>query len=66
MTSAHSDAVEREVRIAARPETIFPFFVEPEKMMRWKGISADAAHKSHEAMGINLGAGDGLKRPVAD
>ena len=42
MTSTHSDAVEREVRIAARPET----------------ISADAVHKSHEAMGINLGAGD--------
>ena len=41
MTSTHSDAVEREVRIAARPETIFPFFVEPEKMMRWKGISAE-------------------------
>ena len=41
MTSTHSDVVEREVRIAARPETIFLFFVEPEKMMRWKGISAE-------------------------
>ena len=34
-----TDAVEREVRIAARPETVFPFFTDPEKMMRWKGIS---------------------------
>ena len=29
-----TDAVEREVRIAARPETVFPFFTDPEKMMR--------------------------------
>ena len=34
------DAIEREIRIAARPETIFPFFTDPEKMVRWKGISA--------------------------
>ena len=41
MAPNESDAVEREVRIAARPETIFPFLVEPEKMRRWKGISAE-------------------------
>ncbi len=29
-----TDAVQREVRIAARQETIFPFFTDPEKMMR--------------------------------
>jgi len=33
-----SDVVEREVRIAARPETIFSFFIDPARMMRWKGI----------------------------
>ena len=30
----------REIRIAARPETVFGFFVEPEKMVRWKGLRA--------------------------
>lgn len=30
--------VEREMRIAARPETIFPFFTDPARMMRWKGM----------------------------
>lgn len=35
-----SDAVELEVRIAARPETVFSFFTDPAKMTRWKGISA--------------------------
>lgn len=34
------DVIEREIRIAARPETVFPFFTDPEKMVRWKGIGA--------------------------
>ena len=32
--------VEREVRIAARPETVFEFFTDPEKMVLWKGRQA--------------------------
>jgi uncharacterized protein YndB with AHSA1/START domain len=35
-----SDVVEREVRIAARPEVVFAFFVDPAKMVRWKGSDA--------------------------
>ena len=39
MVAPHSSsALEKEVRIRARPETIFPFFTDPEKMMRSKGI----------------------------
>ena len=41
MTQPTTDAVEREVRINARPETVFAFFTDPEKMTRWKGISAE-------------------------
>jgi uncharacterized protein YndB with AHSA1/START domain len=33
-------AVTREVRIKASPQTIFEFFVDPKKMMRWKGLEA--------------------------
>jgi uncharacterized protein YndB with AHSA1/START domain len=33
-----NNTVEREIRIAARPETVFSFFTDPEKMMRWKGV----------------------------
>jgi uncharacterized protein YndB with AHSA1/START domain len=33
--------VEREVRIAARPETVFDFFIDPEKMVEWKGRRAE-------------------------
>jgi uncharacterized protein YndB with AHSA1/START domain len=37
MTEQPSDLVERSVKIAARPETVFAFFVDPEKMVRWMG-----------------------------
>ncbi len=35
------EAGELEVRIQARPETVFEFFTDPEKMRRWKGSSAE-------------------------
>src|SRR5919204_1451791 len=35
------DAVVCEVRVAARPETVFPFFTDPARMVRWKGVEAD-------------------------
>jgi uncharacterized protein YndB with AHSA1/START domain len=35
------NVVEREVRIAARPETVFAFFTDPEKMVKWKGGKAE-------------------------
>jgi uncharacterized protein YndB with AHSA1/START domain len=41
VAQAESLLVEREVRIAARPETVFAFFTEPDKIVRWKGLVAD-------------------------
>jgi uncharacterized protein YndB with AHSA1/START domain len=38
---ARPDVGELEVRIDARPETVFEFFVDPGKMARWKGTDAD-------------------------
>jgi uncharacterized protein YndB with AHSA1/START domain len=35
-----ADAVVQEVRIAARPETVFGFFTDAELLLRWKGVSA--------------------------
>ena len=40
MATQDTDAVEQTVRIAARPETVFPFFTDPEKMTQWKGTWA--------------------------
>ena len=35
-----SEVYEREIRIAARPEVVFQFFVDPVKMVQWKGMDA--------------------------
>jgi uncharacterized protein YndB with AHSA1/START domain len=40
MTSVRSDVVMREVRISARPETIFGFLTDPELVVRWMGQRA--------------------------
>lgn len=40
MPKQESAVVEREIRIAARPEIVFSFFTDPAKMIRWKGKSA--------------------------
>ena len=34
------DVIEREVRIAAPPEVVFQFFIDPVKMVQWKGMDA--------------------------
>jgi uncharacterized protein YndB with AHSA1/START domain/DNA-binding transcriptional ArsR family regulator len=39
--SEHGGVVERQVRVAAAPETVFGFFVDPEKLVRWMGITAE-------------------------
>ncbi len=41
MTLQKDNELVREIRIAARPETIFAFLVDPEKMQRWKGIKVN-------------------------
>ncbi len=42
MASAEAvTAVEVEVRIGASPETVFDFFIDPDKMIQWMGRSAE-------------------------
>jgi uncharacterized protein YndB with AHSA1/START domain len=41
MTSTITNAIEREVRIAARPETVFSFFTDPAKIVQWLGRRAE-------------------------
>ena len=38
--TTETNVVEREVRIAARPETVFSYFIDPAKMVLWKGTDA--------------------------
>jgi uncharacterized protein YndB with AHSA1/START domain len=41
MTNVESDVIEREIRIAARPETVFAYFTDPGKMTQWMGARAE-------------------------
>ena len=41
MAVRQDEAVEREVRIAARPEIVFEFLVDPEKQVLWMGRRAE-------------------------
>jgi uncharacterized protein YndB with AHSA1/START domain len=38
---AGDDVVEVERRIEARPETVFSFFIDPERYRKWQGIEAE-------------------------
>jgi uncharacterized protein YndB with AHSA1/START domain len=40
VTPETMDTVELEVYIAARPETVFPYFTDPDRMVKWMGVSA--------------------------
>ena len=39
-TPAGTSAVEHEVRVAARPETVFAYFTDPGRLVRWMGSEA--------------------------
>jgi uncharacterized protein YndB with AHSA1/START domain len=45
MTEADPDAIEREVRVEATPETVFSYLVDPERLIRWMG--QDATLEAH-------------------
>jgi uncharacterized protein YndB with AHSA1/START domain len=39
-TPIETSVVEHEIRVAARPETVFAYFTDPVKMVRWMGVDA--------------------------
>lgn len=41
MPTAEATIIEREVRISAAPETVFSYFTDPEKYVKWKGQHAE-------------------------
>jgi uncharacterized protein YndB with AHSA1/START domain len=42
--SAGSDEIVRELHIEATPAQVFPYFVDPGKLLAWKAVSADTEH----------------------
>lgn len=53
-----SDFVERKIHIDARPETVFAFFIDPQKMIRWKGIQANLSPVPGGEYRVNLNGRD--------
>lgn len=39
--SADAGSIEREITVAARPETVFAYFIDPERIVRWMGTTAE-------------------------
>jgi uncharacterized protein YndB with AHSA1/START domain len=39
--TTETTTVERTISIAASPDTVWEFFVDPEKLTRWKGMTAE-------------------------
>ena len=39
-TPSEASVVEHEIRVAARPETVFAYFTDPAKMVQWMGAEA--------------------------
>lgn len=54
MADATADGVEREIRVRARPETVFAYFTDPAKMMEWKGIEAELDPKPGGIYRVNV------------
>src|SRR5207244_11206229 len=52
------EAGEREIRIGARPETVFSYLTEPEKLMRWMGVSAELDPSPGGGFRVNVTGGD--------
>ena len=61
MSSTQTVVVEREVRVSASPETIFPFLIDPEKIVRWKGTEAMLDPRPGGIYRVNV-AGENMAR----
>jgi len=51
---AGTSVVEREIRVEAEPEVVFPFFTDPDKMVRWMGVGATLDPRPGGAFHLNV------------
>ncbi len=58
MPAAKTDTITHEVRIAAKPETIFEFLTDPDKMVRWKGKIAQLDPRVGGAYRVDINGRD--------
>jgi uncharacterized protein YndB with AHSA1/START domain len=58
MDKADGNEVIKEIFIECRPETLFPFFIDPQKMIRWMGSQALIEPKLGGAFRIDFNGTD--------
>ena len=77
-TPPETSVVEHELRIAARPETVFSYFTDPAKMVQWMGAEAtldprpggicriafQPSQARVESLGVLLGDRDQVSEPT--
>jgi uncharacterized protein YndB with AHSA1/START domain len=51
---SETSVVEREIRVEAQPETVFPFFTDPEKMVRWMAVGATLDPRPGGVFSLNM------------
>ena len=56
MTVSEIDAVVSEIRIAAPPEAVFAYLVDPDKMARWMGAHAESDPRQGGAYTVDINA----------
>ncbi len=61
MATTSENAIQHEVRIQAKPETIFPFFTEPDLMVQWNGTTATLDARPGGVYHVNVNGRDVAK-----
>ena len=54
MTISDINSVVSEIRIAASPRTVFAYFVDPDKLVRWIGTSVEIEARPGGALAIDM------------
>jgi uncharacterized protein YndB with AHSA1/START domain len=55
MTPVETDAVTREITVDAPPETVFPYFTDADRMIRWMGTDAELDPRPGGTFLVNVG-----------
>jgi uncharacterized protein YndB with AHSA1/START domain len=61
MTVEAIGVVRREIRIAARPETVFGFFTDPSLLVRWMGLEATVDPRPGGVLRIRVNGGSTVR-----
>ena len=51
VTEEPSEVIDLEIRINARPETVFPYLIDPDRMVMWMGQSVNVNPRPEQALG---------------